>query len=302
MTDNEENLINGGGHVSLAMEFEQESLPTMQMAIDPDDSVSANKAEAWAVGEKGGVPVGSTDPTYHNNSKYYAEQAAESAEALEEAQEIIDGYEADSEAYATGKRDGTDVGSDDPTYHNNSKYYAEQASGSATAAAGSATAAAGSASAAAASESAAATSESNAAASETNAGNSATAAAGSASAAADSATAAAGSASAAASSESNAATSETNAGNSATAAAGSASAAAGSASDAEAFGAGTRNGTDVGSSDAAYHNNAKYYAEQAQQAAQQGNADALYAALKAIGIVVYNDAFYIDPDAMPAAT
>ena len=58
----------------------------------------------------------------------------------------------------------------------------------------------------------------------------------------------------------------------------------------------------MGSSDAAYHNNAKYYAEQAQQAAQQGNADALYAALKAIGIVVYNDAFYIDPDAMPAAT
>ena len=239
-----------------------EATPTIEVSasVEMGGASSESNAEAWAVGERHGVPVNSTDQTYHNNSKYYAEQAAESAEALEEAREIIDGYEEDSEAYAVGKRNGTDVSSDDPTYHNNSKYYAEQAGGSATAAAGSA------------------------------------------SAAADSATAAAGSASAAASSESNAATSETNAGNSATAAAGSASAAAGSASDAEAFGAGTRNGTDVGSSDAAYHNNAKYYAEQAQQAAQQGNADALYAALKAIGIVVYNDAFYIDPDAMPAAT
>lgn len=30
-------------------------------------------AEAWAVGQRGGVDVESTDPTYHNNAKYYAE-------------------------------------------------------------------------------------------------------------------------------------------------------------------------------------------------------------------------------------
>ena len=30
-------------------------------------------AEAWAVGERGGVPVPSTDPTYQNNAKYYAQ-------------------------------------------------------------------------------------------------------------------------------------------------------------------------------------------------------------------------------------
>ena len=36
-------------------------------------------AEAWAVGERGGVPVDDTDPTYHNNSKYYATQASNSA-------------------------------------------------------------------------------------------------------------------------------------------------------------------------------------------------------------------------------
>ena len=38
---------------------------------------SAEDAEAWAVGERGGTPVESGDDTYHNNAKYYAEQAEE---------------------------------------------------------------------------------------------------------------------------------------------------------------------------------------------------------------------------------
>lgn len=33
-------------------------------------------SEAWATGERGGVPVSSTDPTFENNSKYYAEHFA----------------------------------------------------------------------------------------------------------------------------------------------------------------------------------------------------------------------------------
>jgi len=37
----------------------------------------------------------------------------------------------DSEAYALGTRDGEDVGSSDPAYHNNAKYYAESVSASA---------------------------------------------------------------------------------------------------------------------------------------------------------------------------
>ena len=41
---------------------------------------------------------------------------------------VIDGdYSADSEAWARGTRHGIDVESSDETYHNNSKYYAEQA-------------------------------------------------------------------------------------------------------------------------------------------------------------------------------
>ena len=77
-------------------------------------------AEAWAIGERGGVPVTSEDETYHNNSKYYAGQSSSSATASEGSAE-------DSEAYAIGKRGGTDVPSTDPAYQNNSKYWKDQA-------------------------------------------------------------------------------------------------------------------------------------------------------------------------------
>lgn len=37
-------------------------------------------AEAWAIGERGGVPVSSDDPTYHNNAEYWANVAAQYAQ------------------------------------------------------------------------------------------------------------------------------------------------------------------------------------------------------------------------------
>lgn len=75
-------------------------------------------AEAWAKGTKNGVDVESTEPQYHNNSKYWSDESATSAAASDASAE-------DSEAWAVGTRDGTAVGSDDDTYHNNSKYYAD---------------------------------------------------------------------------------------------------------------------------------------------------------------------------------
>lgn len=135
-----------------------------------DDSQSSSEdSEAYAVGTRAGTSVTSGDPAYHNNAKYYAEDADDSAE--------------DSEAYAVGKRDGADVTSGDPAYHNNSKYYAGEASTSAT----------------------------------------------------------------------NAGLSET--------------AAEGSAEDSEAYAVGKRGGTDVSSSDPAYHNNSKYYSGEASTSA-----------------------------------
>lgn len=41
----------------------------------------AKDSEAWAVGKRSGSDVETTDPTYHNNAKYYAEQAESSVNA-----------------------------------------------------------------------------------------------------------------------------------------------------------------------------------------------------------------------------
>lgn len=41
-------------------------------ASETDAHNSAYDSEAWAVGTRGGQPVQSSDPTYHNNARYYA--------------------------------------------------------------------------------------------------------------------------------------------------------------------------------------------------------------------------------------
>lgn len=46
-----------------------------------DASQSALDSEAWAVGQRNGVDVGSDDATYRNNSKWYAELAEQHAES-----------------------------------------------------------------------------------------------------------------------------------------------------------------------------------------------------------------------------
>ncbi|MBQ3281548.1 MAG: hypothetical protein IJH41_03970 [Eubacterium sp.] len=50
-----------------------------QIHEDVEKAEVLSEAEAWAVGQRDGVDVPSTDPTYHNNSKYYKEAAALSA-------------------------------------------------------------------------------------------------------------------------------------------------------------------------------------------------------------------------------
>ena len=145
----------------------------------------------------------------------------------------------------------------------NAKEYAAAAADSATAAAGSAATAGQKADAAADSATAAA-------GSAVTAGQKADAAAGSATAAAGSAATAGQKADAAADSATAAAGSAVTAGQKADAAAESAAAAEESAEDSEAWAVGKRNGAPVGTSDETYHNNAKYWAEQASQAAGGG--------------------------------
>lgn len=49
-------------------------------ADDAEDS--SEDAEAWAVGERGGVPVPSTDPAYENSAKYWAQHTSSSLAGL----------------------------------------------------------------------------------------------------------------------------------------------------------------------------------------------------------------------------
>ena len=105
---------------------------TIDLEIEVQDSVSTKAAEAWAVGQRNGVDVPSTDPTYHNNAKYYAEQAraiteeagAEAGgEAVAEGTAQAEAARDTAQEWATGGTSGT------PAANNNAKHYSEVSEG-----------------------------------------------------------------------------------------------------------------------------------------------------------------------------
>lgn len=257
---------------------EQESVITqaiaaLNSAIEDCDGF-AEDSEAWAVGQRDGVDVDSNDDTYNNNSKYYAGQASGSAAtASTKASEASGSANSASgsantasnkalvaEGYADGKQNGEDVASGSPYYHNNSKYYSERSESAASSVIEQAN-----------------TSEAYAVGKRggvdvgdsdpayhnnskyyaTAAGDSAAAAAGSANEASDKAGEASGSA--------------TIAGGKATEASGYAGSANANALKSEGFAVGQQNGDDVSSESDYFHNNAKYYKEQAASSANNAN-------------------------------
>ena len=60
---------------------EMENYKNQGMTMAESAELYANESEAWAIGKRGGNDVDPTDEAYHNNSKYYAEQAEISAES-----------------------------------------------------------------------------------------------------------------------------------------------------------------------------------------------------------------------------
>ncbi len=197
------------------MQMEADPSADVSMRTDVGSGASEKNAEAWAVGERGGVPVGPGDPNWHNNSKYYAEQAAGSLDQVSQdaaaAAEAADAA-AGSAAAAAGSAE-------------TAGQKARDAEDSATEAGNKATAAAGSAE-------TAAQKARDAADSATAAGNKAAAAAGSAETATRKAQDAADSAAAASGSAGTASQKAQDAADSATAASGSAGTAAQKAQDA----------------------------------------------------------------------
>ena len=60
----------------------EEIAAEVQEIVDTAAATVKGEAEAWAVGQRDGVDVPSTDPAYENNAKFYAEQAQEIADAI----------------------------------------------------------------------------------------------------------------------------------------------------------------------------------------------------------------------------
>ena len=112
--------------LNVAVEKTGEDVTKAQNAANAADG-SAEDSEAYAKGTRDGAAVGSSDPAYHNNSKYYSEQSSGSATAAGNSATAANGSAEDAEAYAKGTRGGIPVGTSDPAYQNNAKYFAEQA-------------------------------------------------------------------------------------------------------------------------------------------------------------------------------
>lgn len=132
-----------GGYTGTEEEFAE--LMASYASVAQEAEESAETAEAYAKGTVDGTPVGSGETGYHDNAKYYAEQASGSAtnagNSADAASGSASGASASalkSEGHAVGQQNGSDVGSGSPYYHNNAKYYKEQAGSSASAASGSA--------------------------------------------------------------------------------------------------------------------------------------------------------------------
>ena len=142
-TSANESAINAANSALNALEAQQQSAgyasDANQSAINAADSAlnavtmatQANtyglRAEGYAVGKQNGTDVASDSEYYHNNAKYYKEQAADSADSADHFKDESSTNALKTEGLAVGKQNGVDVDSSSEYYHNNAKYYAEQA-------------------------------------------------------------------------------------------------------------------------------------------------------------------------------
>ena len=70
------------GSIDADVERAQEIAEQVQEIVDNAAAAVSGEAEKWATGQIDGTDVPSTDPTYENNAKYYAEQAADAAASI----------------------------------------------------------------------------------------------------------------------------------------------------------------------------------------------------------------------------
>lgn len=123
----------GGAVLEVIPDLEDILSNAQQLQQYRDDAVAAatsaesdeEDAEAYAVGTRGGVPVAPTDPTYHNNAKYYSEQTNPDALANMTDVDITSPtagqvlkYNATSQKWENGAGGGGGTSADDVSYDN----------------------------------------------------------------------------------------------------------------------------------------------------------------------------------------
>ena len=70
------------GSIDADVERAQEIAEQIQEIVNTAAAEVKGEAESWAVGQRDGTDVPATDPTYHNNAKYYSEQAQQAADSI----------------------------------------------------------------------------------------------------------------------------------------------------------------------------------------------------------------------------
>lgn len=89
--------------------------------------ISASEAEAWAIGSKNGIAVKAGEDQYHNNAKYWANEADKDRKASAQSAQESKISEKTSRLWAIGDEDLEDTTENIDYSINNSKYFYEQA-------------------------------------------------------------------------------------------------------------------------------------------------------------------------------
>lgn len=123
------------------MDSELDAIDDRVIAMEATVEAQAENAEAWANGTRGGEAIDPSDPAYHKDAKYQAEQAASSASdaATSETNAGTSATAASnsataaankalvSEGFAKGTQNGVPVKSESPYFENNAEYFKNQA-------------------------------------------------------------------------------------------------------------------------------------------------------------------------------
>ena len=112
VTSEDEQYHNNAYYYADAAHTSEENAATSETNAGLSEQAAAQSeenAEAWAVGERNGTAVSSGDVTYHNNSKYYAQEAESSNQEAQTAEENAESYEQLAKDHADAAKASEDI-------------------------------------------------------------------------------------------------------------------------------------------------------------------------------------------------